>query len=590
MQDVRTFFRILKDVNQLLNRKQKKQLVWVLMLILASALLEMLGVSVVLPLVQVFMAPDHLMENQYIQYIMDILGIHGTLQLAILIGITIIFVYLIKNIIMSLATYVRLYYANCLNRDMAVMVMDSYMKRPYEFFSTHTTADIMRGVESDANSVFSVVSCLLNIVVYVMTIICIGLFLIKTDWVLAASIILIGIVCILLTILLFKKKMADYGKQNREARWKVSTVTIQIAHGIKEIFMKQKRDYFLEEFKLGKELQKKANIGFVFLNSLPIRLIEFISIFGIIVALLLRIAIGINVETFVSNLAVFALAGFKIMPYISNISGELTSLVYHRPGLEAAYRDILEAQSCEDNWKKDIKCEEKDVELRFLHKIELKNIGWKYENGEKDVLTALNMTINKGEIIGIIGESGAGKSTLSDILLGLYEPQRGTVEVDGTNIYACSAAWSALIGYVPQSTYLFDDSVKRNVAFGDGIPDDGKVWEALGKASLKTFVESLPNGLDTRVGESGIMLSGGQRQRVAIARALYSNPQILVLDEATSALDNETETAVMEAIESLQGSITMVIIAHRLTTLKKCDRIYRIDDGVAMEINKELSV
>lgn len=586
MKDVQTFFIMIRQINDLLNKKQKKKLVGVMLLILISSLLETLGISVVLPLIQVLVMPDVLMETPYVQSVMNILGLHSTLHLTILIGTAIIIVYFIKNMIMICASYANIHYANSLNRDIAVMVMDSYMKRPYEFFTTHTTSDIMRGVESDSYSVFSVIYSLLNILTYVITTICIAIFLLQTDIILALSIIVVGIFCILLIILSFKKRMAVLGIQNREAAWIVSSVTIQIVYGIKEIFLKQKRNHFLEEFKKGKEIQKKANTGFNLANTLPTRIIEFVSIFGIIVAVLVRIVSGINAQMFVSNLAVFALAGFKIMPYVSGISGELTNLVYRRPSLEAAYNDIMEVRNYETDLNANNKHDDLDNQILFSNRIELKHIKWRYEKGKKDVLSDLNLVIHKGEIIGIIGESGAGKSTVSDILLGLYEPQEGTVEMDGINIFAHPSMWSSMIGYVPQSTYLFDDSIRGNVAFGDAVPNDDKVLAALEKASLKEFVMSLPDGLDTRVGERGIMLSGGQRQRVAIARALYSEPQILVLDEATSALDTETEAAVMDAIESLQGMITMVIIAHRLTTLRQCDRIYRIEDGIALEVDK----
>ena len=202
----------------------------------------------------------------------------------------------------------------------------------------------MRGVGGDASSVFSVISCLLNIATYAFSTICIGAFLFKTDIILAISIIIIGIACILLTVFLFKKKMAKLGRENRESSWLVSLVTTQIIYGIKEIFMKQKKSHFLEEFRVKKNLQRKVNIETSFFNTLPTRIIESISIFGIIVAVLIRMAMEINVQEFVSSLAVFAMAGFKIMPYISGISGELTSLVFYRPGLEAAYKDIMEVQ------------------------------------------------------------------------------------------------------------------------------------------------------------------------------------------------------------------------------------------------------
>ncbi len=587
MRDIKTFIIMIQQIKALLNRKHKRRFLFVAVMIFINALFETIGVSAILPLIQVLLMPDHLMRNSYVQIVMNILHLHTSLQLTILIGIGVATIYLVKNIFMVLVVYIRVNYAGSVNKDLASLIMASYMERNYEFFTTHTTADIMRGVEIDANSVFNVIGSLLEIATCAMTTVCVGVFLFKTDYILFTSIILIGFISILLTVLLFKKKMAQLGELNRQAYAAVSAVTIQIVQGIKEIFMKQKRGYFLEQFQTAKEKKKKADVGFQVLNALPMRFIESLSVLVIIIALLIRITMGVDLQEFILSLGVFSMAGFKIMPYIANISSGLTNLAYFRASLEATYENVMEVRAYAGNHTETVKQESTDEQTVFASKIELKHVRWKYEKGEKDILSDLNLTIYKGEIIGIIGESGAGKSTISDILLGLYEPQKGTVEMDGINIYTHPNMWSAMIGYVPQSTYLFDDSVRRNVAFGDASPDDNKVWDALEKASLKDFVESLPDGLDTRVGEQGLMLSGGQRQRVAIARALYSEPQILVLDEATSALDNETEATVMEAIESLQGMVTMIIIAHRLTTIKNCDRVYEIAEGKAIERNKK---
>lgn len=222
----------------------------------------------------------------------------------------------------------------------------------------------------------------------------------------------------------------------------------------------------------------------------------------------------------------------------------------------------------------------------FSSDITIDKVCWRYPNSDKRVLDGVTIQVDKGQTIGIIGESGSGKSTLSDLLLRLYQPEQGDIRMDGTNIATIPHIWSRTIGYVPQSVFLVDGSIRENVIFGADNPNDDKVWEALKKASLFDFVKSQSGGLDTMVGERGVKLSGGQRQRIAIARALYANPQILVLDEATSALDGETENAVMNEIDSLSGTITMIIIAHRLTTLKNCDRIFEIVDGKAVERDK----
>ena len=227
--------------------------------------------------------------------------------------------------------------------------------------------------------------------------------------------------------------------------------------------------------------------------------------------------------------------------------------------------------------------------MAFEKDLEIKDVFWKYPSGQEEVLKGAGFVINKGESIALIGPSGAGKTTMADVILGLLKPQKGNIFLDGKDVYGHPVAWSKIIGYVPQAVYLTDDTIRSNVAFGiaeDEI-DDKRVWAALEEAQLADHVRKQPDGLDTMVGERGVKLSGGQRQRIAIARALYDDPQILVLDEATSALDTETETAVMEAIDSLQGSKTMIIVAHRLSTIRNCNKIYEINGGKATLRDKE---
>ena len=225
----------------------------------------------------------------------------------------------------------------------------------------------------------------------------------------------------------------------------------------------------------------------------------------------------------------------------------------------------------------------------FQNKVEVKNISWRYPNSDVYVLKDLDLTVHKGEAIGFIGSSGAGKTTLSDMILGLFKPLMGGIYVDGIDIYTIPMQWAHVVGYVPQAVYLTDDTIRNNIAFGEEEQDieDDKIWFALEQAQFKTFVQQLPNGLDTIVGERGIRFSGGQKQRLAIARALYYDPDIVILDEATSALDNETEKAVMESIDALQKSKTLIIVAHRLTTLRNCDKVFEIKDGKAFEVDME---
>ena len=279
-------------------------------------------------------------------------------------------------------------------------------------------------------------------------------------------------------------------------------------------------------------------------------------------------------------------AAYRLLPSINKFSVNFNQIIFYNISLNVAYDNI---QAAREYMKKDMEGDS-GADISFKQSIDIQNVTWKYEAEEKKVLENVSLHINKGDSVAIIGESGAGKTTLADILLGLYRPMHGKVLVDGQDVYSNLKQWAEIISYVPQTVYLFDDTVKNNVIFGHSEVDEKKVWEALEQAQLKSFVEGLPDGLDTMVGEAGVRFSGGQRQRIAIARALYNNPSVLVLDEATAALDNDTESAVMEAIDSLKGKKTLVIIAHRLTTIKNCNKVYEIKNKKIIDVTSEYAI
>ena len=282
------------------------------------------------------------------------------------------------------------------------------------------------------------------------------------------------------------------------------------------------------------------------------------------------------------QLSAFAMAAVRLMPSVNRMSASLNSMSYQEPALDK----MLEHLAVAEKWKSQQKASDV-ASSRMAGKItldqsaELSDITYSYPNTATPVLLHANMEIPVGKSIGVVGASGSGKTTAVDILLGLLELQNGSVLSDGANIQADYKGWLGHIGYIPQMIYMLDDTIRANVAFGvpEKAIDEDQVWRALEEAQLKDFVQSLPNGLDTTIGERGVRLSGGQRQRIGIARALYPDPELLIFDEATSALDNETEAAIMESINALHGRKTMVIIAHRLTTIKECDMVYRVEDG-----------
>ncbi|MCF0128442.1 MAG: ABC transporter ATP-binding protein, partial [Pseudobutyrivibrio sp.] len=329
----------------------------------------------------------------------------------------------------------------------------------------------------------------------------------------------------------------------------------------------------------------------------PTYVVEGMCISGIMAIIAVRLTSGADPTELIAVLAAIAVGAFRVLPYLGKVSVEITAITQAMPRVEAVYNDILATEEynrlhpeVDFNLIEDIK--EVGTDDNFKDSLELRDVVFAYSSGDgnhNNILNGVSLNIKKGESIAFIGPSGAGKSTLVDVLLGLLSPGQGGVFMDGANICEVPDLWAKTIGYVPQAVFMCDDTIRRNVAFGEleSEIDDTRVREALERAELGAFIDSLPEGMNTTVGDRGTRLSGGQRQRIAIARALYHRPEILVLDEATSALDNDTESAIMSAVESLHGQVTMIIVAHRLTTVKNCDRIFEVNAGKITEKTKE---
>lgn len=294
---------------------------------------------------------------------------------------------------------------------------------------------------------------------------------------------------------------------------------------------------------------------------------------------------GTGTVEFISSMSVFAMGAFRMLPLVSRVSKYIQIFIRTRPMVEETYNNIRNARTHMEEVRLATSATDRR-DIGFRNELAVRDIDWKYEKGNEKVLNGLSLDVRKGDMIGIIGESGSGKSTLGDILLALYTPQAGGIYMDGTDIREIPKVWRRTVSYVPQMLLLFNASIRFNISFSDDKKDDEELWRILGEVSMDSFVRSLPEGLDTNVGDRGIKLSGGQRQRIAIARALYSKPEILILDEATSALDTETEAAVVGSINMLAKKMTLIIIAHRLSTLKSCNRIFRIENGKAAEVDR----
>lgn len=591
MKDIRTFFRMISQVNYILNRRQKIQFIGLGLLGLGCAVAETLGVTAILPFIQAILTPEVIMNNQYIAPVLQAFHITDTTTVIVIVGSGIVIAYIVKNVYLIFANYIQTRFRCHFHEDISTRLLRSYLNRPYSYFITTTSAAILQAIRNDSNSVYDIMNTFYQLIAEGFTVVMLGVFLAYSDWVMAVGILLVCAGCFLLVTLGFKKKLGQYGKVAREASEEQYKYLYQPIMGNKDIKVMQRADFFIKYYSRATKKVTKTTIAYGIITALPEKIIESVCVAGIIGVVCIRLKMGVDVMAFIPQLAVFAVAAFRILPSISRCAGYLQTLVFYRPSMEAAYADMVGFNQYEEEMrqyymKEQERLQNSDLSLdneKFDDKIEIEHISWIYESSKEEVIKDLSLTIHKGESVAFIGVSGAGKTTLADIILGLLRPENGTVRMDGIDIYAIPMAWSKIIGYVPQSVFLIDDTIRGNVTFGLAPEeiDEDMVWEALEKAQIKDYVQKLPEGLDTIVGERGIRFSGGQRQRIAIARALYHDPEILVLDEATSALDGDTENALMEAIDHLHGSKTLIIIAHRLSTIRNCDKIYEISHGQA---------
>lgn len=569
----------------ILTKQQKRWAVVIFFLTIIAAFLEAVGVAAVLPLINVMIAPDTIRNHEIGARILAWFGEITDRQIMWLTAAFVIAVYILKNVYMTGLAYVRIKYACKVQRELAIRIIHSYVKRGYTFFLKTNVGDVLRGIGGSISGVYMILNQFFRILAEILTIVCICVYLFLQDAVLAGSIIALAMLCVALTVLFFRKKVKYHGELQFRYNAIVSQKSLQLFYGIKEVLVMKRVGHFLNAYEDAYVHRQKATVSETMAAESPAYIIEGTCITGILAAVCIRVFGMENPADFLPQLSAFAMAAFRILPSLGRISSGFNTCIFYMAAAEETYQNILELN---DDGKygtvKNLPMKS-DREYRFENHITLEHISWKYDGGSENVLEDLNLEIKKGQSVALIGHSGAGKTTLGDVILGLLEPQKGRVCIDGVDIREMGDALGRLIGFVPQSIYLTDDTIRNNIAFGIDREkiEDKRLYEAIDKAQLRAFVEELPNGLDTIIGERGVRISGGQRQRMAIARALYLDPQILVLDEATSALDQETETAVMEAIDALQGEKTLIIIAHRLSTIRNCDVAYEIVDGKAVE-------
>ncbi len=572
----------------ILSKPQKSLAAVLFVMTVIGAIFEAIGVSAVLPLINVIIDPDAVRNHEIGVKLFAPFPEITDEEIMFLTAAGVIVVYIFKNLYMSGLAYIRIKYSCKVQRELSIRIINSYVKRGYPFFLNTNAGDVLRGIGGSISGVYMILNQFFCILAEILAIACICGYLIMEDAVLAGTVIVLSLFCVGLTLLIFRKRVKYYGEEQFKYNSIVGQNSLQLFYGIKEVLVMRRVKHFLNEYEDAYVHKQQATVSQTMSAASPAYIIESTCVAGIVIAVCVRMGGMESAASYLPQLATFAMAAFRILPSLGRISSGFNTCIFYLTAADETYQNILELEKYEKRQKaRDRMIGENGdgKSYSFEKTITVENVTWKYEGGSEDVLEDLNLEIAKGQAVALVGQSGAGKTTLGDVILGLLEPQKGRVCIDGIDIRDMGDALGNVIGFVPQSIYLIDGTIRNNIAFGidERDIDEEKIYMALKKAQLKEFVETLPKGLDTMIGERGVRLSGGQRQRMAIARALYLDPQILVLDEATSALDEETETAVMEAIDALQGEKTLIIIAHRLSTIQNCDVAYEIANGKAIE-------
>lgn len=566
---------LFRKLTRIVDPSQKKKFYWLIPIILLGSCLEAFGVSLMVPLITVIMDPSVMLREGIIRTVCSSLNIteHRTFVL-LCIG-CIILCYILKNAFLIFQTRYKEEFAAACKLITRGKAMHSFLSQPYEYHLYSESGDLVKLIKTDIPLAYNALSVFLGLItdLLVMTAVIVSIGMIDP--------MITGVSCSVLILTSFviirflKPRMREAGKNYHLSSWEENKWILEAVGGIKEIIVTGKQGFFEEKIhncgKVSVEAGKKSTL----LSAIPRMLLEVISVCSILLLIGIAVYNGREISSLIPSLGALTMAAVRLLPGAYKMISAWNTLLYALPSIDRVI-EALDLNQPETMFTGSL-----PAPIPFRDKIELRSISYRYPGTTEYILKDAGMILPRGMSVGIVGMSGAGKTTAADIFLGLLQPEQGEVLCDGRNILDNYPGWISCIGYIPQMIFLLDDSIRKNVAFGtdeDQI-DEIRLSRALREAQLESFVNTLPEKADTRIGERGIRLSGGQRQRIGIARALYNDPKILVFDEATSSLDTETETALMDAIEQLHGKKTMIIIAHRLNTIRKCDLVYRVRDG-----------
>lgn len=570
---------ILQKMQKLLDRKQKNTMAMLIILMVIGAFLQTAGVGLLVSVVNVVIDPEAVEKHRLAGALYRLVGGGSYRKFAVLVMILLILTFAVKNVFLYVQQKLTLAFVYTNQFRTSERMMRNYLRRNYEFYLSADTAVVQRSITSDVNNMYALILNFLQL----LSDGAVSLFIIGycffTNGVMTLIMGLVLGILMLVVKKVLKPVMYRAGKDNQDYYSGLFKWISQTVLGMKDVKISGKESYFVEEYRKCGKGYVDAVQKYSLYNNIPKLLIETVCVATLVGYMIVQVLMGVSTEEMMGVLSTLAAAAFVLLPCVNRINNQINSMAYFEPffmGVADNLQDEISGKNV------DFTDFEKPVEkLPVKEAIRMRGITYAYPNTDRLIFDRADLEVPVGKSVGIVGTTGAGKSTVVDIMLGLLRVREGEILADNTDIMTNYRGWLKNVGYIPQMIFMLDDTIRKNIAFGvpeDKI-DDKRVWEVLREARMDEFVKSLPEGLDTGIGERGIRLSGGQRQRISIARALYDDPEVLILDEATSALDNDTEAAIMESINHFQGKKTLLIIAHRLQTIEKCDTVFRVENG-----------
>ena len=565
---------IIKKLNYILTKRDKEYLLFLLFFSVLVSMIEVIGVGIIMPFISVATDFNNIFNNHYMKFIYHFFHFSSPLEFVVSFGVFLVFFYIFRSLFNLFYFYLLNRFSQSRYSILAYRLFENYLGMHYIDFINRNSSHLIKTLINEASNLVKLISNVLFMMSEVFVLIFIYSMLLYVNFKMTILLTLFLLANIWILKKVVSKRIKKAGIIRNEMQEKFYEIINSSFGNFKIIKLKGNDKEILNRFNKASFGFANANITNQTLAQVPRLFLEAIG-FSLIALIVIYLVLKYqaDIKGALPILSMFVLGLYRLMPSVNRIYSAYNEILFYSKSLEITHNDLI--------------YEPEDLggeEIKFKDKIKLENVSFAYN--KKDVLKDINLKIKKGEKIGIIGESGSGKSTLVDLIIGLYRPKKGKIYIDEVELNEKNLkSWRKKIGYIPQSIYLIDGTIADNVAFGEEI-DEKRVKEVLKMANILDFLEKYHEGIYTKVGENGIKLSGGQKQRVAIARALYNNPEVLILDEATSALDNETEAKIMDEIYKVGSNKTLIIIAHRLSTLDKCERIIELKDGRISQIKK----